>query len=87
MGPHFDKLPSGKGCPPRAKSHNANHTMPRIDAPVLGERDRQAVIDALRRLAAIERNEPPAPSGRAVTVGPRTVLVLQQALGPWMQHR
>jgi hypothetical protein len=26
-------------------------------APVLGERDRKAVIDALRRLAAIERAE------------------------------
>jgi hypothetical protein len=32
-------------------------------APVLGERDRQAVIDSLRRLAAIERSKRRHPSG------------------------
>ena len=31
-------------------------------APVLGERDRQAVIDALRRLADIERSKRRHPS-------------------------
>ena len=33
-------------------------------APVLGQRDRQAVIDALRQLAAIERAKRRHPSGQ-----------------------